>query len=123
VREYLKDFNASAACLRAGYKTKSPSVSGCQILAHPSVQAELNSRIIRAKTANEITIDAWAAETVKIAFADMPLREATWDHKLKALDFVGRHLGAFQNDVSIAGSGLQININLGVFDTREEDRG
>ena len=48
VREYLKDFNATHAAIRAGYKH--PDVQGPRLLGHVGVQAELQR--LREKAEN-----------------------------------------------------------------------
>ena len=39
VEEYFVDLNASAACLRAGYKTSSPNKMATNLMNHPLVRA------------------------------------------------------------------------------------
>ncbi|WP_218831343.1 terminase small subunit [Bordetella genomosp. 1] len=38
VDEYLIDRNASAACIRAGYSSKSAKQIGCELLASPTLR-------------------------------------------------------------------------------------
>ena len=56
-REYIRDRNASAACVRAGYSSKGRSVTGTRLLANPSVSAVV-SRLAEAHLAKvEMDID------------------------------------------------------------------
>ena len=45
VDEYMIDYNASAACLRAGFKTKNPDSTGAKIKAKPEVAEEIQRRL------------------------------------------------------------------------------
>jgi len=54
VNEYLVSFNASDAAKKAGYKSKA-NVIGSQLLANPSISAEINARIEQyTMSANEV---------------------------------------------------------------------
>jgi phage terminase small subunit len=69
--EYLIDFNASAALLRAGYKSKNPDVDGYQLLVRPSVQEYIKIRMKAREKRTEITQDRVLQELAKIGFADI----------------------------------------------------
>jgi len=43
--EYLKDFNATQAAIRAGYSKKTAFTIGCENLKKPYIQAEISSQV------------------------------------------------------------------------------
>jgi len=45
IEEYLKDFNATRAAIRAGYSKKSAHDTGHEILKNPEVRAEISRRL------------------------------------------------------------------------------
>jgi phage terminase small subunit len=71
IAEYLIDCNASAAILRAGYKSKNPDVDGYKLLVTPSIQKEVQRAMDeRAKRLN-IKADDVLAEIASIANDDI----------------------------------------------------
>lgn len=57
VDEYMKDFNATQAALRAGYSPKSARTIGPENLSKPVIDAEIERRVSeRAMGANELLI-------------------------------------------------------------------
>ena len=87
VEEYLKDLNATAAYIRAGYRARgnSAEVSAAKLLRLPKV-AEHVERAKAARTArNKITQDDVLRELGRIAFFDIG-KAFTPDGALKPLD-------------------------------------
>jgi phage terminase small subunit len=55
VNEYLVDFNATQAAIRAGYSTKGARVQGCNLLANPNIKESIKARLDeKAMSANEV---------------------------------------------------------------------
>ncbi|MFE1630378.1 terminase small subunit [Brevibacillus reuszeri] len=71
VDEYLIDLNASAALLRAGYKSKNPDVDGHKLLVKPSIQEAVQSRMKDRERRTEISQDRVLEQLAKIAFSDI----------------------------------------------------
>lgn len=71
IDEYLLDGNATAAALRAGYKTINPNNTGCEVMGYPHVKAELARRQAKLSQKLEITAERVLAEYAKIAFSNM----------------------------------------------------
>ena len=70
--EFLKDFNATQAALRAGYSKKTAFAMGCENLKKPNIQQELSVQIeemlIEAKIPlKKLLLDYW----IKRAFYDV----------------------------------------------------
>ena len=45
ISEYLKDFNATQAALRAGYSPKTAKAIGCENLTKPDIKAEIDASL------------------------------------------------------------------------------
>ena len=55
VFEYIKDFNATQAAIRAGYSKKTARFIGCENLTKPNISAEIDKEFEkRAMSANEV---------------------------------------------------------------------
>lgn len=69
--EYVKDFNGSAAAIRAGYSGKASRTKASQLLATPGLQSYLSELIGKVQERNEIEVDELVQELKKVAFSDM----------------------------------------------------
>lgn len=69
--EYLVDFNATAAYVRAGYSAKSASTNAGKLLVNPVGQAYLSSLRKRQTEGTEVTIERTLQEISRIAFCDI----------------------------------------------------
>jgi len=92
--EYLIDFNATQAALRAGYSQKTAYSIGDENLRKPEIQSEIQFLIKKRSERTGINADSVIKELVKIAFAET---EITGKEKMKALELLGKHLGLFDN--------------------------
>lgn len=92
--EYLIDFNATQAALRAGYSQKTAYSIGDENLRKPEIQSEIQTLIQKRSERTGISADSVIKELVKIAFAET---EITGKEKMKALELLGKHLGLFDN--------------------------
>lgn len=71
VLEYLKDFNATQAAIRAGYSKKNARQAGSELLTFPDVKAAIWEAMEgRAKKAG-VTADMVLAELRRVAFTNM----------------------------------------------------
>lgn len=71
VQEYLKDLNATQACIRAGYSPNGARVTGYWLLQQPVVaEAVQKAQARRAETAG-ITAQRVLDELARIAFSDL----------------------------------------------------
>ena len=93
-REYLKDFNATQAALRAGYSPNSPSsaaVTASRLLRNPNVRAEIakaNAKAARANIADVAELqEFWTGYTRNDSKDD--------NVRLKASDLLGKSQAAF----------------------------
>jgi len=98
-QEYIIDFNATRAYLRAGYKAneKTAGSNSSLLMARPEIQARISEIMSEREQRTEITQDKVLQELAKIAFAnptDEALRLKVSD-KLIALDRLAKHLGMY----------------------------
>ena len=69
--EYLVDFNATQAAIRAGYSSKTAAVKGCQLLKIPEIKKIVNEAREARMIALGITSEGVLEEIAKLAFANM----------------------------------------------------
>lgn len=70
VEEYLIDFNATQAAIRAGYSEDSARTTGPENLLKPVVQEAIGKAIARRSKRTEVTADRVVRELARIAFLD-----------------------------------------------------
>jgi len=74
VYEYLKDFNATQAYLRAGYKAKNEQVARVQahrLLTKPNIQKKIQEELKKRQKKYEATTENIVKELSNIAFSDI----------------------------------------------------
>ena len=130
VDEYMVDFNATQAAIRAGYKAKTAHVIGAENLRKPKIAEEIARRQKDLQKRTEVTQDRVVKELARVAFADASVVCVTdfdkltedqraaiqgikptnfgWEIKLcdkiKALELLGRHIGMFNDKISLSGA-------------------
>lgn len=150
IDEYLVDFNATQAAIRAGYRKQNAYQIGSENLRKPKIQSEIARRQKDLQRRTEVSQDRVVKELMRVAFADMAdyaqvqpyavvnedgievvkqvvtftktsaltddqraaiasikqgangIEVKLWD-KLKALELLGRHIGMFNDKISIGG--------------------
>lgn len=70
VDEYMVDFNATQAAIRAGYKAKTAHVIGAENLRKPKIAEEIARRQKDLQRRTEVTQDRVVKELARVAFAD-----------------------------------------------------
>jgi phage terminase small subunit len=119
VAEYLVDLNAKQAAIRAGYSAKTAEWIGPQLLQKTHVaQAIANGQHKKANRL-QITADDWLKRIIDVAdrardgrivdkdgneFPDPKLMQV----ELKAGELVARHLGFFNDKVTVDGDAAAI---------------
>lgn len=151
VDEYLVDFNATQAAIRAGYKAKTAHVIGAENLRKPKIAEEIARRQKDLQKRTEVSQDRVVKELARIAFANIAdylhvetqtrtkddgtevtyqtvmfneTQELSADQraalavvkqsvngfelklhdKIKALELLGRHIGMFNDKLSLSGT-------------------
>lgn len=70
VDEYLIDFNATQAAIRAGYSPNNANSTGSKLIRNPEIREELDKRLRDRIKRTEITADLVLTELLAIATAD-----------------------------------------------------
>lgn len=102
VQEYLVDLNATQAARRAGYKN--PEI-GRQLITNNNVSSAIQAALKAREKRTEVTQDyviAKLREIVEKDASDGPDSELKYANKIRALELLGKHTGAFDAKASIA---------------------
>lgn len=70
-QEYIKDFNASQAAIRAGYSEKASRSVASRMLTKANISDRINELIQKRKAKVELTADLILAEILKLAQVDL----------------------------------------------------
>lgn len=100
VTEYLIDFNATAAAIRAGYSGNSATIIGHENLRKPNIQ----EAITEARNARSERVEWTADEILRDLKTIATDRFTEVQHRLKAYELGGRHLGMFKDKLEHSGS-------------------
>ena len=99
VQEYLVDLNATQAAIRAGYKEKTAGEIGSENLKKPEIQKALQKALKDREGRTEVTQDYVIKKLVEIAdkeASDAQDSELKYSSKIRALELLGKHTGAFE---------------------------
>jgi len=103
-KEYIKDFNATRAAKASGYSEKTAGRIGGENLQKLEIQKEIKRLMSKRIERTEISADRVVQELAKIGFSDEFNIEGfdrlDMKDKIKAIELLGRHVGAFNNDES-----------------------
>ena len=98
IQEYLVDLNATQAAIRAGYSKKTAYSIGQENLSKPEIQQALQEAQKRREKRTEVTQDYVITKLREIAekdASDGPDSDLKYSSKIKALELLGKHVGAF----------------------------
>lgn len=99
VQEYLIDLNATQAAVRAGYSERTACEQGSRLLANVKVQEAIYAAKKKRQERTEITQDYVIGKLVEIAdrtASDCQDSDLKYSNKIKALELLGKHVGAFE---------------------------
>lgn len=104
VNEYMKDMNASAAYLRAGYQCTEEAArrAGSRLLSNVDIQDEIGRRTDKMQEESGMSVQ-WVLEKYKKIIE----RNEDVDPAVAkgALDSVAKHYGMFKDKVEVTGAG------------------
>jgi len=105
-REYLKDgkFNATRAAEAAGYSKKTAYSIGNENLKKPEIIKRLEQLQKKTNNKYDVSAERVVEELAKIGFSDEfgleGFERLDLKDKIKAIELLGRHTGAFNKDES-----------------------
>ena len=111
VQEYLVDLNATQAAIRAGYSKKTADRIGPELLGKTCVSKAIQKAMQDRQKRTEITQDKVIQEIAGQAFkeaSDAPESDFKHASKIKYLDMLCRHLGAYDVGQDAEESGVTI---------------
>jgi phage terminase small subunit len=101
VREYIKDYNATQAAIRAGYSPKSAYSQGQRLLKHDEVKAAVDRFNQQADKTGVLTLSElqeWWSDTVLGKHPD-----ARFAERQKASEMLAKSLGGFTDKTEHSG--------------------
>ena len=69
--EYLLDYNATQAAIRAGYSARTANEQGCDLLAKPKIREEIDKRNDRVMLKLELSHERIIREFAKVGFSEI----------------------------------------------------
>jgi len=118
VQEYLVDLNATAAACRAGYSSKNAGRIGPELLGKTCVSEAIQKAMQDRSQRTEVTQDYVISKLREIAdkdASDTQDSDLKYANKLKALELLGKHVGAFEKRES-EGEGVLPDLIRGLRD-------
>ena len=100
VNEYFVDLNASAAVIRAGYKTSAPNRMAHKLMNHPLVAQAIEER--KKERIKETELSAEYVITKLIAIADKQ-EDANPQAAIRSLELLGKTLALFKDRQELSG--------------------
>ena len=100
--EYLVDYNATQAAVRAGYSVKSAYSIGEENLRKPELKTYIDERLEQLRSAKTAT----AAEVMEFLTEVMRDENEGSGSRLKAAELLGKRFGLFTDKVAVSGSGV-----------------
>lgn len=99
--EYIVDFNAAEACLRAGYQTKNSKQMGLQVLKYPGVRILIDHMVAERSKTVLVDVDYVVNKIVNT----IEKAESTSNHTavLRGAELLAKYLGMFIERQEITG--------------------
>lgn len=100
VEEYLIDGNATAAVLRAGYKTNNPTKIATELTRHPLVKEKIKQATDDRRERMELSADYVITKLIDIVEKQ---EQGNPNAALRGLELLGKHLGLYRDKQEISG--------------------
>lgn len=91
-REYLLDFNATQAAIRAGYSTRTAYSIGNENLRKPEIRKRIRELVAARNTRTLVAADRVLGKLAEIAFGQYTVANRD---RLRALDMLAKHVGIY----------------------------
>lgn len=100
VDEYMQDFVAYKAVLRAGYKTNNPENLAAELMHHPLVRREIDKRMAIRRDENELNAEYVTQKLIKMLEQN---EENNPNAAIRCAELLGKYLGLFKERQEISG--------------------
>ena len=128
VAEYIKDFNATQAAIRAGYSEKTAGAIGAENLTKPEIQEAISTAMSERAKRTELTQDYIVSNLMEIVSRAMQATpvirkgeqltdengQGVWEfdakNALRALELLGKHLGMFSDKIKAEISTQELDV-------------
>lgn len=128
VAEYIKDFNATQAAIRAGYSEKTAGAIGAENLTKPEIQEAISTAMSERAKRTELTQDYIVSNLMEIVSRTMQATpvirkgeqltdengQGVWEfdakNALRALELLGKHLGMFSDKIKAEISTQELDV-------------
>ena len=111
ISEYLIDFNATQAAIRAGYSQKTAEVMGSKLLKNPRIKPFIDVELNRRQDENRIDAERVIEGLHEMAFKKKEISDA---NRLRALELLGKHFGVFNNNNEDTSTEIKITLPQGM---------
>lgn len=102
--EYMKDFNATQAAIRSGYRKRTAGSMGTENLQKPLIKAELDRLREKVYTDAEITVN-----DIVQRLTDLSVNAKKDSDRLRALELLGRYKAMFTEKTQVKHTGQLVN--------------
>lgn len=100
IQEYLVDYNARQACIRAGYNPNTATVMGYENLTKPHIRKAIDDQI---KLIVEKSQDKVAYVLNSLMEVSRIVDQEKLQHKVKSLELLGKYMSMWSDKVEISG--------------------
>lgn len=105
--QYLKDFNATQAAIRAGYSPHTAKQQGSRLLTNVDVRARIGELQDEAAERNRVEIDEIIGK-LRGAY-DEAMSDGRYGAAVRAAELLGKHIGMFSDKVQASVSHTYLN--------------
>ncbi len=103
VQQYVMDFNATAAAVRAGYSKKIGYSQGSRLLKKAEVQQAIQQKVAERKKNIKVTV-----ESIVEGLAEIALHGQSESARVRAYELLGKHLNMWTDKVDMTSGGEPI---------------
>lgn len=94
IDEYMIDFNATRAAIRAGYSRETAHVQASRMLSYPNIKAEIAARVEQRRLESQ-----GRAQKVIDDLHDIAASAVKDADKIRANELLGKHYGLFNDKI------------------------
>lgn len=109
IEEYLIDFNASAAAIRAGYSVNTSYEMGYENLNKPHIRQSIDDKI---KAITEKNSDKVAYVLSSLMEISRTSDQEKLQHRVKSLELLGKYMAMWSDKLEVSSDNAPLNITF-----------